>query len=629
MNGRWLPMLTLAAATACTRTLPPCHSATSFPYDPEHSSDELVAFPDDFLTMDAPGTLTGVHVAIPPSARWTQTALPADVADVIPAMNTLDGWGTTAGIELRLTAPLQDPPSGSPASLQSDTLQLWEISDTPHRIPYETELADQNDTIILWPTVPLAPSTLHAVFMKRTEKTASGGGDVCPSSTLQQLLLGTATTPELKRLVPRHARALKASGVKAADVGAAVVFTTQSISEQSLAIEKDIAGRTYAWASPPSCAPQAQFQLCSATYHAYDYRDAAGTVTGTTPVSSYTLTARIWLPLSAPKPWPVVIFGHGLGGDTTEGDPLGAATAPMGIAAIGIDAVDHGQHPGAPMGQFPDILAFLGSNTGNLEPLVIRDNFRQSTYDKLQLLQVLLQDGDLDGDGRPDIDTSRMAYYGASLGGVMGPELLAVQDHLGLTVLSVPGGRISSIMEYAPELAFLTPLFQGNLNTADDMARYYPMLQTVLEKGDSANYGPHVLTNRYASASALIPQLMFNEVLDDQVVGNVSNHALARALNVPELPPVLIDVGIIPLLTGSSVSGDLDGGKVTAALFQYDRITESPGGSVKAATHSNVSASVEGLYQTTEFLRTWVAGGPPVIVNPYAALGTPPLGGGQ
>jgi hypothetical protein len=120
---------------------------------------------------------------------------------------------------------------------------------------------------------------------------------------------------------------------------------------------------------------------------------------------------------------------------------------------------------------------------------------------------------------------------------------------------------------------------------------------------------------------------MFNEVLNDQVVGNVSNHALARAMDIPELPPVLTDVGIIPLLTGTSVAGNLDNGALTAALFQYDRITETAGGAVLAATHQNVSASVEGLYQTKVLLQTWVSGGAPMIVNPYAALGTPPCRG--
>jgi hypothetical protein len=625
MSFRLCLFVALATFASCTPTLPPCHSTTQYPYAPETFTSEAVALPDDFLTTDNTRTITGLNVSITPqNSRWTQVNVPSELAPVFTALNTLDGWGTTAGISLRFTAALSSPPTGSPASVQTDTLQLWEISNTPHRIPYETQLTDNNETVILWPMYPLRPETLHAVFMLRTEPTAAGD-PVCPSSTLQQLLLGTSTTAATKRLVPKYAQALKASGVKAADVGAAVVFTTQSISEQSLAIAQDISSRSYAWQAPPTCTPEASYNLCSASFQANDYQNSDDVVTGTTPQSTYVLNARIWAPLTAPKPWPIMIFGHGLGGDSAQGDPLGVALAPLGIAVIGIDAVDHGSHPGAPSGQLPEILAFFGLNTGNLEPLVLRDNFRQSTYDKLQLLQVLLQDGDLDGDGKPDLDLTKISYYGVSLGGIMGPEFLSVQDKLGLSVLSVPGGRVSSIVEYAPQFAFLPQIFLGENNTQGDIDRFFPIMQAAIEAGDSANYGPHVLANRFPSAAARAPHVMFNEVLNDDTVGNVSNHALARAMNIPELPPVLTDVGLIPVLTGDSVSGDLDNGVLTAALFEYDRITETPGGPVQPATHVNVSASVEALYQTTEFLETWVDAGTPTIVDPYVPLHTPPL----
>jgi hypothetical protein len=618
-------LVLLIALASCAPTLPPCHSSTTFQYDPENPGETEIALPDDFLTVDSPGTVTGETVNITAqNSPWTGVNFPSVLGDMFTALNTLDGWGTTAGITLRLDGTLKAPPSGSPDSTQSDTLQLWEISDKPHRIPFETQLTDDGATVILWPMVPLAPATLHAAFMKRTEPTTNGGA-VCPSTPLQELLLGTAKTSALKRLVPRYARALKASGVKAADVGAMVVFTTQSIQEQSLAIAKDIAGRRFAWMSAPTCTPQTSYLLCSASFQANDYRGADGAITGTTPVASYTLIARIWLPLTAPKPWPIVIFGHGLGGDTTQGDPLGALMAPLGIAAIAIDAVDHGQHPGAPSGRLPEILSFFGLNTGTEQPLVLRDNFRQSNYDRLQLLQVLLQDGDLDGDGSADVDTGKVAYYGASLGGIMGPEFLSVQDTLGLAVLSVPGGRISSIIEFAPQFAFLPELFLGANNTPGDVDRFFPLLQMAIERGDSVNYGPHVLTNRYPQAAARTPHVMFNEVLNDDTVGNVSNHALARAMDIPELPPVLTPVGIIPVLTGTSVSGDLAGGALTAALFEYDRMTDTQGGPVAPATHADVSTSVEALYQTKQFVQSWVDGSVPVIVNPYAALNTPPL----
>ena len=53
------------------------------------------------------------------------------------------------------------------------------------------------------------------------------------------------------------------------------------------------------------------------------------------------------------------------------------------------------------------------------------DNWRQSTYDKLQLIQTLVDAPDIDGDGTLEFDTDRMAYWGVSLGGTGGGGLAA------------------------------------------------------------------------------------------------------------------------------------------------------------------------------------------------------------
>jgi len=223
--------LAMACAVACSGTpaLAPCGSATQFAYDPVGKPDLATAFPDDFFTTDAPAALTGLAVNLTPtSAPWTTINIPIALQDTFLAFNDLDGWGTTAGITLRFTSPLINPPNGSPASTESSTLQLWELGDSPVRVPYETQLTDNNNTVIVWPMVPLKPATQHVLIMTRSEPTMAGG-PVCPSDTFESILDGRAANAAYKRLSPRYAAALKATGVAADQVGAAVVFTTQSM----------------------------------------------------------------------------------------------------------------------------------------------------------------------------------------------------------------------------------------------------------------------------------------------------------------------------------------------------------------------------------------------------------------
>jgi hypothetical protein len=522
---------------------------------------------------------------------------------------------------MRFTAAVKEMPTGSPASVESKTVQLWELGAHPHRVPFETQLTDSDASIILWPMFPLKPATRHAVFVLRTQPTVAGD-TLCPSDPMESLLDGSATSAELKRLVPRYAEAMKIAKVKPEEIGAAVVFTTQSIEQQSVTIAADIHGRTYTWKTLPACEDMPNYRKCTGVFVAQNYQ-TNGVVQGTQPTTSYDLPVHLWLPLTAPKPWPTMIFGHGLGEDTNDGEPLAALAAPMGFAVIGVDAVAHGSHPGGALG-LPAILNFFGMTTGSVEPLVLRDNWRQSTYDKLQLLRLLEQAPDVDGDGQPDLDLSKLAYYGVSLGGIMGGEFLALQDRVDLAILSVPGGRVMSIVSDAEQFAFLPALFAGAHTSKGDIDRFFPILQTIIERGDSANYATHMINDRLPSANTRTPHLLFMMVLNDNTVPNVCNNAIARAIGVPQLPPVVEDVGLIPLLSGTSVSDNVGNGARTAALFQYDRMTSASNPTLRPATHSGMSTSTESLYQVQHLLETWLAG-KPEVVNPYSHFNTPPL----
>src|SRR5690606_6608673 len=115
-----------------------------------------------------------------------------------------------------------------------------------------------------------------------------------------------------------------------------------------------------------------------------------------------------------------------------EADAFATNFAEQGWATVAIDALVHGDHPstgGVHEDGLQGTLRFFALTLGSpptLEARRLRDHFRQSTYDKLQLTRALTTAGDLDGDGTSDVDSSRLAYFGISLGGIMGTELVAM-----------------------------------------------------------------------------------------------------------------------------------------------------------------------------------------------------------
>ena len=145
-------------------------------------------------------------------------------------------------------------------------------------------------------------------------------------------------------------------------------------------------------------------------------------------------------------PFPVVVYGHGIVDDRFTAKKSAELLTPIGFAVVAIDAPHHGAHPTAASGEGDPIDAALGLlgadlDTLSLDTKQIRNNFRQAACDKLQMLRLLEDNPDIDGDGTADLDMSQIGYHGVSLGGIMGPELLVLRPDISAALLSVPGGR--------------------------------------------------------------------------------------------------------------------------------------------------------------------------------------------
>ena len=608
-----------------------CEGATRQVYAPLAGA-RLEAWPDDFYTRDEPSSPTGLKLEMnEDNAPWI-----ADVEDLLKGalldLNVLSGFGRNAGAVLTFDGPVGALPAATvddwEQSLTTDAIQLLDLeTDPPTRIPYEVFTNDEDQELILWPLAPLRPGVLHAVVVTTTFGDATGDC-IAPSPILRALLTGTTTQPSLQRLHGRYKTLLETTGLAPGDISAATVFTTHDDLQILDAAANDVRARDYDWASPPVCVDEGMFRRCDGTFEALDYRAPEGYVADASGTGgTWALKATVWLPpvSAGAGPHPTVAYGHGLGSSREGGGYLASQIAPLGFAVFAVDAIAHGEHPTATPGSDLAALDFLGIDLTalNIDALALRGNFNQSMLDRLQLVELLNRHPDVDGDGSPDLDTSGFAYHGVSLGGMMGPALLAMSDRFEAAVLSVAGGRLLTFATDNGQIDAFKPFLYDIVGGEAEFIRLLTVAQALVDAADPATHAAHVQIDRFLGQA---PDVLMPVAIDDQTVPPSSGKALARALDLPHVGTVFDPVRLLtagpPLPTTSNKTLTEDTAR-TAGFFQMDRATEQ--GVVVPSTHGNVPFGPEGQLQLRHFLETWRDTGRAEIIDPYAVMGTAAL----
>jgi pimeloyl-ACP methyl ester carboxylesterase len=136
-------------------------------------------------------------------------------------------------------------------------------------------------------------------------------------------------------------------------------------------------------------------------------------------------------------------------------------------------------------------------NIGNLGRL--RDNIRQGVVD-LMHLNASLGTIDMNGDGNPDLDTTKVYVAGSSLGAMVGAAFVAVNNQADVqaknpnlpkiqgVVLANPGGSLPKMLENSPAI---TARIFGGLNLTQDasnLQKYQTVLQAALNSADTINF---------------------------------------------------------------------------------------------------------------------------------------------
>jgi hypothetical protein len=380
------------------------------------------------------------------------------------------------------------------------------------------------------------------------------------------------------------------------ELTAAFVFTTQSTWDTSAAVAAQIRQRAYPYQRLGDCTDLGPYRQCEGTFEVDDYRIDLHHIddSAPSPQRTHTVAVTTYLPAAGSVPFPTIIYAHSLTRDRYQALRMANFTCPLGVAVVAIDAVMHGDHPEQPEspGEMGRLMAFMGIRSDLNPPidgLKLRDNLRQSAYEKLQLLEMLRPGVDIDGDGLADVGIHPLGYVGASLGGIMAPEFLAFAPEVAFALTVVPGAKISWIIQYGESFEILVLILQ-DMASDGEMARLFPLLQAVIDRGDPGAYTRHVILERLPGYDQRTPHLLAQMAIGDAVVPNMSSLAYVQGLGLP--------------LVGDSLIVWVGGGP-----------------DVEAATHQNVADNPITVHQSQHFLNTFLLAGASEIVDPYRELG--------
>jgi len=300
------------------------------------------------------------------------------------------------------------------------------------------------------------------------------------------------------------------------------------------------------------------------------------------PGSINEITFHVFLPATPEPPngYPVVIFGHGFG-DSQWGGPSAVAPklAQAGFATIAINAVGHGFGPQSEViitdrlgnvttlnagGRSVDLNGdgtfdpYEGCLAMNPAQVALRDCLRQTALDLSELVRTIEGGIDVNGDGKPDLDATKIYYVGESLGSMYGTIFSAMEPQVRAAVLNVGGGTVEDIVRWSQSyhslaadlLAASTPTLLNEGNDFNDnyvfpynaaqvnevpgaipIQNAFELYEWLESPGDPVYYAPHLTDSPLPGRS--FKNVLFQFARMDTTMPNIATTRLIKAANHP------------------------------------------------------------------------------------------------
>lgn len=571
-------------------------------------------YPSDALTVLDPNQKTGLRVNLPAPDCATDR-----IGCILqPALNRLDGFNLQPRIRVRFSGPIMPDslPNGvffvALDNIVNDEYGLNQTGDVVaiNEVVYDPatfsafakpdSFLDQHRRYALIVTTgvrdsngdPVSPSP---AFLACQSNTASPGclssadlntipGALFPSSSLV-----TATTFTTLSATTWLERARDNLAATVPDFKAGPVVDLASYPNAVWHQQTGTAPVSFNDVALPFASLQGISRIAFGTYSSPNYLntrqiiDLPPTALPLNPAGrTEQIQFNVFLP-ATPKPvngYPAAIFGHGFGSDRfLSPGAIASSFAAAGWAVIAIDAVGHGLGPQSSVtftgsgGQLDVSTPGRGvsqSSKGTIAttdgclilapiPVGARDCILQTAIDLMQLTRAVRFGIDLDGDGSLDLDSSRIAYAGHSLGAIYGTVFSAVEPTVPLSTLASGSGTVIRTVAASPGFIPLATQYFGavdpsllNAGNSFDMnlpLRYEPArvntvkgaiaVQEAFEKvewltvpGDPLSFAPHLSSSTLPGVP--IKRVLWQYPIGDQTTPNPMETALVRAANMRE-----------------------------------------------------------------------------------------------
>jgi hypothetical protein len=605
-------------------------------FGPQPAS-RLSPFPSDRYTKPDPASATGLRVNI--TAQTTTDRLVTGYPQTVADLNRMDGFSTVGGLYVNFTGDV-DPSSftravdaytgaGAPAALVDVDDKSPDRGKTVGLLPMYASTADgvfdytsEDHTLLFQPSRPLRPRTRYLFVLTNTVRASKGGPVIATAET--RALLTNASDPHAVAVRAALPVLESATGIKRDTIVLASHFTTATVHDELLAAAS---ARRSAPAPIVTVAPavveesktdnRVRFSL---KFEAPEYRTPKPggrfVIEGGKPVVQSTVQLEALLAFSdrtKSGKRPVVIFGHGLGGD--KGGVWGTAErlAALNVAVISIDAPEHG-----PRGMFKSddrlgpVFSFFGIDAQTRdESFVIaraRDNFRQMALDQLEIVRLIKSWDTLDvlplgaPDGIPDLDTDQILYLGHSFGSVMGPTVAAIAPEIRAACWNVGGGGLTTLLRDSPTFKFIIDAMKPAGTPPGDVIRFFSATQAIVDPGDAANWVKGVTLEAFPGVPDWKPRdVLLQEVFADAIVPNSTSELLARAAGLTHQLPKRSDVPGLPTANGALTANLANG--ATAVFAQFER-----GADGKLIDHGSLIFAPEGRAQYVAFFESALKG---------------------
>lgn len=537
----------------------------------------VAPWPSAVYEVDDASTPTGRRLQIPEGALPTNVdGIPLDPAPY----NRQDGFSPAAPMITAFATGVDGANlptfSDLAASVGADSPTVLLDLTTGELVPHFAELdlggADQpaSQALYLRSAKMLEAGHRYVAAIKKTLK-AKDGGELPISEGFQALVDGEITThPLLEKVRPRYPEifaALEAKGIAKTELVVAWDFTTRSTeSRQSDLVNARAATLAAAGTDGANLdftaedTPQSDTRFARRIDGTYDVPNfvrcgdnAAGCVAGNgvavpntdlrrdadgKPIAEglYRAPFTALIPacaLTSPTPVPILVYGHGLLGDSGQVASSGPRHLAASLCAVAIGTDMRGMSTA----DVPNVvLALNNANTAH----AVFDVLVQGMMNHVALVQIargpmaqrlFVKDG-----GGTLVDPNRVYYYGISQGGIMGTTVCAIDPVIRRCVVQVMGINYSLLLERSRDwLRYRTTLI-GAYPDAFDVPLMINLLQNLWDRTEPTAVADVITTTGFPDTPA--KQVFMQMAIADDEVSNLGSEYQARTMqNIKVLTP--------------------------------------------------------------------------------------------